>query len=329
MRVNEPSEGSRSTLEQVSLIARTLVTLQLFERAALADTILSMVATFAEAEHGALLLFEGGELATVAALGDVQACVHEERAALARAAEEGLTSFLSREELSLRAPRLADVFERGLVLATFWGVDRPLGLLLVGARPNPTDEDVAFLSGVSSVAALALINAMAVEQARALGTSLERSVALAKSEASKKSRLLAELQGKLLTIRAQQSEIDEMAFPVLSLTKRVVVAPVIGRLDAERGAVLTDRLLLAVSRSSAEVVILDVTGAIVVGQATADQVVRLTRALRLLGVRVVLTGIQPAVAVALGEDGVLELGDAQTFGSLEAGLRFADALVTS
>jgi anti-anti-sigma regulatory factor len=218
-----------------------------------------------------------------------------------------------------------------VAVACLRAADTPLGIIAVSLsnEVSASPSSIGLLTAAAGIGSLALTNANAVREARALGASLEKTAQEAKLDAIEKSRLYAELDAKLWTIREQEREIGTLAFPILSLSTGVVVAPVIGRVDVHRGAALSDRLLAGIASSQAQVAILDVTGAIVVGTSTAEQIVRAVRAVRLLGVEVVVSGVQPSVAVALGEQGLRDLGDARTFSTLATALVYANARVSA
>lgn len=80
-----------------------------------------------------------------------------------------------------------------------------------------------------------------------------------------------------------------------------------------------DSLLEAVVRTQARCTILDLTGVEAVDTQTANYIIKLIRALQLLGAEGIITGIRPTVAqmvVSLG----LDLQDLVTLSNLQAGL---------
>lgn len=99
--------------------------------------------------------------------------------------------------------------------------------------------------------------------------------------------------------------VQAMSTPLIPITREIVVMPLIGQMDGDRADRVMEAALAGVQQSGAQVVILDVTGLSVVDSQVAAALVRAACALRLLGARTVLTGIQPAVAqtlVGLGLD---------------------------
>jgi rsbT co-antagonist protein RsbR len=123
-------------------------------------------------------------------------------------------------------------------------------------------------------------------------------------------------------IRAQGAALAELSTPLIPISDRVVVMPLIGTLDSARAQRVLETLLGGVSDRGAEVAILDITGVAVVDTAVAAALLRAAKAVRLLGAEVVLTGIRPEVAQALVGLGV-ELGDIVTRSTLQSGIAFA------
>ncbi|XYI02730.1 PAS domain-containing protein [Sorangium sp. So ce1128] len=112
-----------------------------------------------------------------------------------------------------------------------------------------------------------------------------------------------DLAEKLAIIEQQRTAIQSMSTPIIRVWDEVLALPVVGNLDATRAQDMTQHLLDEVARSNATHVILDLTGVETVDEATADHLVRIVRAIRLLGAKSIVTGIRPQVAqlfVALG-----------------------------
>lgn len=139
--------------------------------------------------------------------------------------------------------------------------------------------------------------------------------ALSEMEASRN-----DLAAKLVTIEEQRMTIRELSTPILDLWEGILTLPLVGAIDPERASEMTERLLERIVETSARAVILDITGVELVDTATADHLVRLARAARMLGAQCVLTGIGPHVAnmlVSIGAD----LGGVQTLRTLRDGLK--------
>ena len=128
------------------------------------------------------------------------------------------------------------------------------------------------------------------------------------------------LEAKLGTIETQAAAIRELSTPIMDIWDDVLLLPIVGVLDTRRSAEVMSNLLDAVCQKQCKYVILDITGVEVVDTSTADYLIKVVRALRMLGSRCVLTGLSPAVAQTLVQIGA-ELSEVTTLRSLREGLR--------
>jgi rsbT co-antagonist protein RsbR len=133
-------------------------------------------------------------------------------------------------------------------------------------------------------------------------------------------RAKRELENKLGTIETQAAAIRELSTPVMEIWDDTLLLPVVGVLDTRRSVELLATLLDSIVSAQAKYVILDITGVEVVDTKTADYLLKVVRAAKLLGARCVLTGLSPAVAQTLVEIGA-NLGEIQTLRNLKEGLR--------
>ena len=123
-------------------------------------------------------------------------------------------------------------------------------------------------------------------------------------------------------IKAQQHALRELSTPLLPLSKRVVLLPIIGSVDTARAHQLIETLLQGVAEHRAAIALIDITGVQVVDTQVANMLIQAARAVRLLGARVVLTGIRPEVAQTLVHLGV-DLSGILTRGTLQDGIAYA------
>src|SRR5438309_8106189 len=61
-------------------------------------------------------------------------------------------------------------------------------------------------------------------------------------------------------IREQQEAIRELSTPVLQVRERLLILPIIGVIDPQRGRQLTEQLLRGIRANRAKVVVIDITG---------------------------------------------------------------------
>lgn len=123
-----------------------------------------------------------------------------------------------------------------------------------------------------------------------------------------------ELAAKAQTIERQTTAIHELSTPILEVWDDVLVLPIVGAIDTTRSEGIMVALLDQISRMQTKWVILDITGVEMVDTHTADHLLKVCRAVSLLGCSTLLCGVQPAVAQTLVSLGVelLELSTART-----------------
>lgn len=121
------------------------------------------------------------------------------------------------------------------------------------------------------------------------------------------------------TIERQAQQIQALSVPILDVGHSVLAVPLIGALDEARSHALAARLLPEVAERRASSVILDLTGVDTLEAVGAEALMKVARALQLLGARPILTGIKPALAELLVQRGV-DLGGILTLRSLYEGL---------
>jgi len=120
-------------------------------------------------------------------------------------------------------------------------------------------------------------------------------------------------------IQAQEATLQELSTPLMPIADKVLVLPLVGTLDTRRAQHVLETLLEGVAARQAETVLVDITGVQVVDTQVANTLIQATRAVRLLGARVVLTGIQPRIAQTLVHLGI-DLNGIATYNTLQIGI---------
>jgi anti-anti-sigma regulatory factor/ligand-binding sensor protein len=129
---------------------------------------------------------------------------------------------------------------------------------------------------------------------------------------------LIEEQNEL--ILKQNKTIQDLSTPILQIWDSVLVLPVIGVVDTRRSMQIMESTLTEITRLQSRFLIMDITGVEVVDTKTADHLIKVVKAARLLGTRCILTGIQSAVAQTLVDLGI-GLSDIVTRNNLKEGLK--------
>ncbi|RJS61888.1 STAS domain-containing protein [Bacillus sp. PK3_68] len=96
----------------------------------------------------------------------------------------------------------------------------------------------------------------------------------------------------------------EVSAPVVPVTKEIAVLPLIGNVDTERAQLLMETALISAKKLQLSHLVLDLSGVLTVDTMVADQIFKIVSALKLLGVKVIITGIQPETAHTLASLGV-------------------------
>ncbi|XXY16557.1 PAS domain-containing protein [Sorangium sp. So ce216] len=123
-------------------------------------------------------------------------------------------------------------------------------------------------------------------------------------------------------IQAQQDALRELSTPLVPLAEGVVAMPLIGALDRSRAQQAMEKLLDGIVQHQFHTAILDVTGVKDVDAESADALLRIARAARLLGAQLVLTGIGPDTAQTLVDLDV-DLSGITTRSTLQSGIAHA------
>ena len=162
---------------------------------------------------------------------------------------------------------------------------------------------------------------------QATSTDLHKLLAEVKANAAgreaalaERDRMVRELQDKVGVIEQQRQAIQALSTPIIQLWDEVLAVPIVGVIDGDRTARMMERLLEAIIQSKARFAILDVTGVETIDTSTADNFVRIIRAVQLLGAQGVISGIGPLVAQTIVDLGV-DLTGIRTFSNLREALK--------
>ncbi|NJP04444.1 MAG: HAMP domain-containing protein [Chloroflexaceae bacterium] len=122
-------------------------------------------------------------------------------------------------------------------------------------------------------------------------------------------------------INAQKEAIRELSTPLIPITDDAVIMPLIGTIDSNRAHQIMETLLEGVEKHHARTAILDITGVQVVDTQVANVLIQATKAVKLLGAQVVLTGIQPQIAQTIVHLGI-DLRSLVTRNTLQDGMAY-------
>ncbi|WP_437720002.1 response regulator [Sorangium sp. So ce861] len=130
------------------------------------------------------------------------------------------------------------------------------------------------------------------------------------------------LREREIALRAQVEALGALSTPIVPISRRAVVVPLVGEFDARRGEGMRSALLAGIVARGTRTAIIDVTGVPRMDEAMAMELERTAGAVRLLGAEPVLTGLGPEAAQQLVALGV-SLAGLRTFLTLQEGVAFA------
>lgn len=150
--------------------------------------------------------------------------------------------------------------------------------------------------GLMILSRLAVDNALQLEEAR-------RQAEAARNEAEQARH---DAEARALEIEARNAEqerllalVSALETPAVEIADRVLLASIVGAVDTQRLARLSTRLLEAASTHRPELVVIDIAGVTLVDAQIAEGLLRIVRALRLLGCPATISGISAETAITL------------------------------
>jgi len=152
-------------------------------------------------------------------------------------------------------------------------------------------------------------------------TRADLAVALEQLRRENENRRVAELEAN-----ERLALIERLSTPIMEVWDGVLSLPVVGALSGERARMMMDRLLQEITRTRSRFALIDVTGVDTIDTATADSLLQIAGAARLLGAQCIITGIRPAVAQTIVQ---LDMRFAQvlTLATVREGLRHCMAVM--
>ncbi|HXX67335.1 MAG TPA: protoglobin domain-containing protein [Polyangiaceae bacterium] len=134
------------------------------------------------------------------------------------------------------------------------------------------------------------------------------------------------IAANLETIQRHQAALRELSTPVIRVHDRILLLPLVGAIDSARALQIMDAVLLRIVEEKAKCIILDIAGVPVVDTKVADNLVKTTASVRLLGAQTILTGISAQVARTMVQLGV-DISTMHTRSFLQEGIELALEIV--
>lgn len=122
-------------------------------------------------------------------------------------------------------------------------------------------------------------------------------------------------------LNAQQQLIIEMSAPVILLTKKSGLLPLIGEITTQRAQIMFEKTLAESSKHNLEKLFIDLSGVPVIDTMVAQQVFHLIHGLKVIGVQTALSGISPVIAQTAVHLGI-KFVDIEVYNTLAQALKF-------
>jgi rsbT co-antagonist protein RsbR len=106
------------------------------------------------------------------------------------------------------------------------------------------------------------------------------------------------------TIRAAQKAFNEVSFPVVAISDKVAILPLIGELNEERAEMLLENVLPKCTLLRIEELIVDLSGVPRIDTLAINQLFKLNASLNLTGISTTYTGIGPTLAIPMVNLGI-------------------------
>ncbi|APW40793.1 hypothetical protein RD110_18490 [Rhodoferax koreense] len=114
----------------------------------------------------------------------------------------------------------------------------------------------------------------------------------------------------------------EMSTPVTPIWEGILLLPLVGIIDSTRTAEIMNKTLTKIAESRSRVFVLDISGVASVDTGVANQLIKITKATRLMGCESIISGVSPSIARTMVELGV-SIGEVKTTATLRDAFELA------
>jgi len=125
-----------------------------------------------------------------------------------------------------------------------------------------------------------------------------------------------------MLIAEQMSVMSAMSTPVMQIWQDILMIPIVGTVDSARSQEIMDAMLAGLERTDSEIILLDIQGVASIDSAVANHLLKITKAVTMMGCHCIVSGVTSHVAQAMANLG-LELGGVNSAPTLRKGLRMA------
>lgn len=135
------------------------------------------------------------------------------------------------------------------------------------------------------------------------------------------------LQDRCEELEAKLAEWQDLGAPVFEFYPGLSMAVVVGPVDGQRFGQLKRSILNHIRVHKTRVAIIDLSAAVAEDSEVAEQIVKLTRMVRVVGAESIIVGIQSTTMAEAIESLVADVSSLKTFSSLQVGIEAALAIL--
>ncbi|HER2025578.1 STAS domain-containing protein [Bacillus infantis] len=105
-------------------------------------------------------------------------------------------------------------------------------------------------------------------------------------------------------INAAEATALELSIPIIKVSDKVGVLPLVGDIDTQRAHLIMEKTLTRGNKLSLNHLIIDLSGVPIIDTMVADRIFKVIDSLRLIGISTTLTGIRPEIAQVMVQLGI-------------------------
>lgn len=126
--------------------------------------------------------------------------------------------------------------------------------------------------------------------------------------------------------KAMQEEADLLFSPIVPIQAGIAVLPLIGKIDKHRASYLINKVVPGISQMHLDYLIADFSGINHMDEVTAHHIQEIGSVLRLLGIKVITTGITPNLALTAVKSGI-DMSRVESFTNVKEALNKLNTFV--
>lgn len=105
-------------------------------------------------------------------------------------------------------------------------------------------------------------------------------------------------------IKQAQAEVNELSAPIVPIQAGIAVLPFIGSFGLERAEYIVEKAVAKVAQLKIDCIIIDFSGLVTIDADVANHIFNIHNIFRLLGIRVIITGLRPELAQTVVSRGI-------------------------